>query len=165
VLHTGPGASFTVAAWVFMTSFPANGGFATAASQGGAFDSTFFCSTPALPGAGRSPGWPATPTAARTPPSGRCRTARRPLNTWTYLTGVFNGATGQMTLYVNGAARGTATDPTPFDSGVGDHFVIGRAQFDGASTDFFAGAMSDVEAFQTALSPTQAVQLYTEASG
>ena len=76
---------------------------------------------------------------------------------------MFNGSTGQLTLYVNGAAQGTATDPTPFASSF--HFVIGRAVYEGEYADWFDGSVSNVEAFQAALSPAQVKQLYSDRSG
>jgi hypothetical protein len=162
VLNTGPGDSFTVAASVFMTSFPANGGFATVASQGAAHDSTFF-----LQYSGADQRWAfsrvATDAAAGPDTPFRALSdSPAVLDTWTYLTGVFNGSTGQMTLYVNGVAQNTVTDPTPFASSF--HFVMGRAVFEGAFKDFFNGALSNVEAFQTALSPAQVQQLSSEMS-
>jgi hypothetical protein len=163
VLNTGPGASFTVAAWVFMTSFPASGDSATVASQGASHDSTFF-----LQYAAASRRWAfsrvATDAAAGADTGYRALSdSAATLNTWTYLVGVFNGSTGQLALYVNGAAQGTATDPTPFASSF--HFVIGRAVYEGKYADWFNGAVSNVEAFQTALSPAQVKQLYFEMSG
>jgi hypothetical protein len=87
------------------------------------------------------------------------------LDQWTYLVGVFNGATDQMTLYVNGVAQGTATDPTPFVTPSTGRFVIGRALYLLKNSDFFPGDLRNVEAFQRALSSSQVQQLYSERSG
>jgi hypothetical protein len=163
VLNTGPGASFTVSAWVFMTALPNNGASETIASQGATSDSTFF-----LQYSGVTGDWAFSRVA--TDASSGSITAYRAysdnaasLDTWTYLTGVFNGSTGQLTLYVNGTAQGTSTDPTPFASTA--HFVIGRAVYEGDYADWFNGAISNVEAFQSALNPAQAKHLYSQMAG
>jgi hypothetical protein len=165
VLETGPGASFTVAASVYLTTIPANGGFATAVSQGGTYDSTFF-----LQYSGADKRWAfsrvATDSMSSTDPFYRALSTSAPtLDQWTYLVGVFNGATHQMTLYVNGVAQGTATDPTPFVTPATGRFVIGRALYKLKNSDFFPGDLRNVEAFQEALSSTQVRQLYSERSG
>lgn len=165
VLETGPGASFTVAASVYLTRIPANGAFATAVSQGGVYDSTFF-----LQYSGPDKRWAftraATDSNTSTDPFYRALSTSAPtLDQWTYLVGVFNGATDQMTLYVNGVAQGTATDPTPFVTPSTGRFVIGRALYKLKNSDFFPGDLRNVEAFQQALSSTQVQQLYSERSG
>lgn len=80
---------------------------------------------------------------------------------WTDLVGVFNGATNEMQLYVDGVLQDTTvTDPTPY-AAEGD-FAIGRAQSNGGASDWVLGAMSSVEAFNTALSPAQVKLLLTD---
>jgi hypothetical protein len=80
---------------------------------------------------------------------------------WTYLAGVFNGATNQMQLYVNGVLQDdTVTDPTPY-AAEGD-FAIGRAQSNGGPTDWIVGAMDNVAAFNTALSSSQVKLLMSQ---
>jgi concanavalin A-like lectin/glucanase superfamily protein len=155
VLNTGPGTSFTVAAWVDMTRIPANGAFATAVSQSATNVSGFF-----LQYSGADKRWAFARVAndSDTDPgnSYRALSSSAPtLNKWTYLAGVFNGANNQMTLYVNGVAQATVvTDPTPFASNT-YFFVIGRGYYQDKPTDWFPGDISNVEAFNTALNSSQ----------
>jgi RHS repeat-associated protein len=80
--------------------------------------------------------------------------------TWAHLVGVYDASSGTMTLYVNGAKAGTATDTTPVSS-LGP-LAIGRDQTaaNGNSDNFF-GAMSDVQVYQQALTATQVSALYS----
>jgi hypothetical protein len=72
------------------------------------------------------------------------------LNSWTHLVGVYNAGTKSLTLYVNGAqAANPVTFNTPWHSA--GQFDIGKA----ASTSYFPGALSDVRAWNYALTPTQ----------
>jgi hypothetical protein len=165
VLKTGPGASFTVAAAVYLTRFPASGAFATAVSQGGTYNSAFF-----LQYSGPDKRWAfsrvATDSDSTTDTFYRALSTSAPvLDQWTYLVGVFNGATDQMTLYVNGVAQGTATDPTPFVTPTTGRFVMGRALYRKKNSDFFAGDLRNVEVFQQSLSSAQVQQLFSERSG
>jgi hypothetical protein len=71
---------------------------------------------------------------------------------------VFNGATNQLELYVNGAPQqDVVTDPTPYATD-GD-LAIGRAQWDGGAADWYPGYLKDVEVWNTALSGAQIKQL------
>ena len=80
--------------------------------------------------------------------------------TWAHLVGVYDASSGSMTLYVNGAAAGTATDTTPVSSA--GPLAIGRDQTaaNGNGDNFF-GAMSDVQVYQQALSAAQVSALYS----
>jgi len=80
--------------------------------------------------------------------------------TWTHLVGTYNAGSGILTLYVNGAAQGTATDSTPYNAT--GPLVIGRDQYKGSSTDYFTGKISNVQVFTYALTPAQIQALYTE---
>jgi len=147
-LITGPGASFTVSAWVYLTS---TGAFATAVSQDGTTDSSFY-----LQYSKTNNAWAFSRVSSDgTNPDGiRAISSVQPVtDQWVHLVGVYDAVNDLMTLYVNGNAQGTATDPTPFagQSGV----VIGRAQYDGAPTDWFPGMIKNVEVFQQALSTAQ----------
>ncbi|MFC0547875.1 LamG-like jellyroll fold domain-containing protein [Kutzneria chonburiensis] len=77
---------------------------------------------------------------------------------WTHLAAVYDNATAKMTLYVNGQAQGTGTDNTPYAAdGV---FSIGRAQWNSVQGGFLSGSISDVQAYQAALSATDIAQVY-----
>jgi Concanavalin A-like lectin/glucanases superfamily len=79
------------------------------------------------------------------------------LNTWTHLVGTYDSATGQLDLYLNGALAGTAVNKTPFAST--GPLAIGRGKYAGASTDWFPGKLSDVEAFGYTLTPAEVAAL------
>lgn len=160
VLNTGSGASFTVAAWVDLTSIPPSQGFATAVSQSGNHASGFF-----LQYSGTDKRWAFSRVAndvnASVDPAYRALSNGPPaLNRWTYLVGVFNGASNQQVLYVNGVAQNDAvTDPTPFAAS--NHLEIGLAYYLTRSTDWWRGAISNAEVFNVALSRAQVRKLYT----
>ncbi|GAA2707818.1 LamG-like jellyroll fold domain-containing protein [Micromonospora olivasterospora] len=79
------------------------------------------------------------------------------VNTWTHLAGVFDATTGTMTLYVNGVAEATKTGVSPW-SATGP-FTIGCGRFNGVCSDSFNGKISDVQAYQKALSAAEIGQL------
>jgi hypothetical protein len=153
VLNTGPGKSFTVAAWIWLYSVPSSG-FATFVSQDAATNSGFY-----LQFAGPNHnGWAFSRVSSDSanPPHSYRAVSNGPagIRQWTYLTGVYNGATNRMRLYVDGVLQAdTVTDPTPY-AARGD-FAIGRAQYNGHGTDWVLGDESHVEAFNTALSSAQ----------
>jgi hypothetical protein len=77
---------------------------------------------------------------------------------WTHLAGVYDAASGRLTLYVNGQAQGTATDSTPYAAN--GPFTIGRAQWNAMQAGVFKGSISDVQAYQAALSPTDIAKVF-----
>jgi hypothetical protein len=79
------------------------------------------------------------------------------LNAWTHLVGVYNAGTKILTLYVNGQSVGTPIAfATPWASS--GTFELGHA----AATGYFSGALSDVQAWDYALTPTQVSALYQQ---
>ncbi|MGW0860753.1 LamG domain-containing protein, partial [Streptomyces sp. NPDC002690] len=150
VVPTGPGSGFTVSAWVNLNS---TGGFRTAVSQSGKHNSAFYLQY--SPGENR---W----SFARTRSDGGADAAvgyralslaPANLHTWTHLVGVFDGATGTQTLYVDGAPQGSAQDPYPFATT--GAFIIGRARYADANADQFDGQINEVEAWDQALTREQ----------
>ncbi|MCP2328803.1 RHS repeat-associated protein [Hamadaea flava] len=85
-------------------------------------------------------------------------TAAPTLNTWTHLVGVYNAADGKMTLYVNGAAQGTAADTTPIASS--GSLAIGRSKYNGATEAPFTGSIAQVQVYQRPLSASDVSSLY-----
>jgi hypothetical protein len=153
VLNTGPGKSFTVAAWVWLYSSP-SGGFATFVSQDGATNSGFYLQFIGF----NENRWAfsrVSPDSGNPPSAYRAFSdAPAGIKQWTYLVGVYNGATQLMRLYVNGVLQqATALDPAPYSAN-GD-FVIGRGQYNGQGSNWTLGDESHVEAFSTALSSAQ----------
>lgn len=152
VLDTAAGASFTVSAWVYLTK---NTFFATAVSQDGGVNSAFF-----LQYSSADKRWAFARVRANATNSAGIRalsSSPAPLNAWTHLVGVFTAGTGTLRLYVDGVAQRTATDPTPFAAN--GPLAIGRARFNGKPTDWFPGQISDVKAFDYALTAAQVKQV------
>jgi YD repeat-containing protein len=83
-----------------------------------------------------------------------------PTGNWTFLTGTYDASTGTMTLYVNGAAAGTATDTTPIPSH--GPLTIGQDHWNGAAGDFFDGQIAGVQAYARALPASQVQALYSD---
>ncbi|WP_370351682.1 LamG-like jellyroll fold domain-containing protein [Catenulispora sp. EB89] len=155
VLDTGPGGSFTVTADVYLNSTDSNVE-ETMVSQDGTQNSGFY-----LQYMGNGPGNPpgvwgfarvgsdtANPTAVRAYSTGKAAAG-----VWTRLAGVFDAGSKQMQLYVNGQLQQTVTDPTPYATT--GPLAMGRAQYDGNATDWFKGALSNVEVFNQVLSAAQ----------
>ena len=93
-----------------------------------------------------------------------CASSAPTTNTWYHLVGTYNAATDSASLYVNGklAATDTGISPlraTPTES---DDLTVGAAQFNGQTTDYFPGKISNVQTFNYALGATQAQQLYDQ---
>ncbi len=153
VLNTGAGASFTVAAWVYLTKAVTFSATAVSQdSQDGNKNSGFY-----LQYAGTAnQSWSFTRSTANTSTAvGIHALSSSPaaLDTWVHLVGVYDASDHQLRLYVNGAPQGTATDNTPYAANGG--LVIGRAEFGGDYVDWFPGYIRDVEVFQQALTPAE----------
>jgi hypothetical protein len=152
VVDTGQNSSFTVAAWVDLTSDSA---FATAVSQDTTVDSGFYLEYDQTDNA-----WAFSRHSSNTvsSPVDRATSSGPPaLNTWTALIGVFDAGTDQLQIYVNGQPQGVASDPTPFAS-TGD-LVFGRSVTDGVDNAYFPGLIGDVQVFNQALTQPEAESL------
>ncbi|MFC0547272.1 LamG-like jellyroll fold domain-containing protein [Kutzneria chonburiensis] len=77
---------------------------------------------------------------------------------WAHLAGVYDASNGKLTLYVNGQAQGTNTDSTPYAAN--GPFTIGRAQWNAMQAGDFKGSISDVQAYQAALSATDIAKIF-----
>ncbi|MBY8887024.1 LamG domain-containing protein [Streptomyces sp. PTM05] len=151
-LATGPGSSFTVSAWVSLSSTYA---FATAVSQDGSMNSGFYLQYSVV-----DQRWAFSRVASDSadPASSRALSTSRPvLNHWTHLVGVYDFAAERLSLYVDGRLEGESVAATPYATG-GD-FVIGRGQYDGRPADWFPGRIGHVEVFSSALSATAVSRL------
>ncbi|MFF7310250.1 LamG-like jellyroll fold domain-containing protein [Streptomyces sp. NPDC008137] len=139
VLRTGAGRSFTVAAWVRLSTEP--GHFATAVSQEAGDASGFY-----LQYSRDEKRW------AFARPGQRAVGYSVPaVNTWTHLVGVCDGAGRKLRLYVDGVRQAETRDTRPLPAPGG--LMIGRATFAGRPSDFFPGAIRDVRVFDQALAP------------
>ncbi|MEV6606904.1 LamG-like jellyroll fold domain-containing protein [Kutzneria sp. NPDC051319] len=137
--------SFTVSAWVNETSTDSGG---SVLGQDSVFASGFFLEH--IDGK-----WSFSKLSSDDLNAGAIRAestnAPQP-GVWTHLAGVYDAANGRLTLYVNGQAQGTAVDSTPYSAN--GPFTIGRAQWNTAQGGLFSGSISDVQAYQAALSPS-----------
>src|ERR1039458_3350250 len=73
--------------------------------------------------------------------------------TWYHVVGVDDVSAGQLQIYVNGTEDGTASYSSAWQAT--GTLAIGRGEYDGASTNYFDGAVDDVQAYQAALSTAQ----------
>jgi hypothetical protein len=137
-------ASFTVAAWVKLTSAAT---WSTAVSQDGAQASGFYLQYDVMD---HRWAFARLATDADVYDPIRALGPAPRLGVWTYLAGVYDGGSHKMYLYVNGALAGTNTDPTPFASA--GPLAVGRALYAGVKTDWFHGSISDVRVYSRALS-------------
>ncbi|MEQ4305131.1 LamG-like jellyroll fold domain-containing protein [Plantactinospora sp. B6F1] len=84
-------------------------------------------------------------------------------NTWVHLAGVFDSGNKSMTLYVNGVARGTATNATPWNAitplTVGGLFIGPDSEYE------MNGLVDNVQVFQEALSAENVTRLYGGGNG
>ncbi|GAA2797338.1 hypothetical protein GCM10010441_23190 [Kitasatospora paracochleata] len=138
-------APFTVAAWVQLGDTTA---IRTAVSQDGATTSRFLLHFDPTGG-----GWSFKVRSADQAQK-VAAVAGTPVtaNTWTHLTGVWDGA--NVRLYVNGALAGSAADTTtPWDSPQG--LNIGRAKWDGAPANRWIGSVDDVRLWGRALTAAE----------
>jgi hypothetical protein len=138
--------SYTVSAWVTLDALPGN--YATAVSQDGRRQaSPFYLQY----GQGAF--------AFSTPDGQRARLETRPeLGRWYHLVGVRDGATNQITLYVDGTKAATVTGgPNYVGSGP---LAVGRAKWNGDDTDFWNGSVDEVHAYDKALTAEEVTALH-----
>lgn len=140
--------SYTVSAWVRLDALPGN--YATAVSQDGKRQaSPFYLQY----GQGAF--------SFSTPGEKRARMVTTPeIGRWYHLVGVRDAATNQISLYVDGKrAATTASGPNYVGSGP---LAVGRAKWNGDNTDFWNGAVDEVQAWDHALTGDEVSSLYTK---
>ncbi|GAA3891977.1 hypothetical protein GCM10022243_66140 [Saccharothrix violaceirubra] len=139
--------SFSVAAWVKLGANADPNGWYNALSQDGNRNSAFV-----LQYSGSTKGWVFDTPNADADGSGEAWvTSNQPAekNVWTRLIGVYDAASGEIKLYVNGVYQGSAKRNTPWNAG--GSLVVGRGKQTGASTGAFAGAVDDVVVYDRVL--------------
>jgi hypothetical protein len=149
--------SFSVSAWARLTDSSAPRAIVGQdASTGSGFKLEYD------PGSGK---WAfILPTADTTSPAQSDAFGSAPtLGAWTHLAGVYNAATGTASIYVNGALGGTTSVPAAAWTATGP-LSIGRTKWNGASSDWFEGDISDVQAWNYALTAAQVAALYKQIS-
>ncbi|GAB7193465.1 hypothetical protein NUM3379_41750 [Kineococcus sp. NUM-3379] len=144
--------SYTVSAWMYLTSLGATGDSQTAVSQVGGSTTAF-----AL-GYKRGTGWRFVVTAAGGATTPVNLLATPTLNTWYHLVGVYDQAAGSATLYVDGVRSGPVTGlPTLLD-GTGS-LQVGRVLYTGTWTDAVTGRVDDVKVWNRALGQSEVAAL------
>jgi hypothetical protein len=82
----------------------------------------------------------------------RAKSTKPPvLGAWTHLLGVYDDQAKQIKLYVNGQLQETTSFATPWASS--GKFQVGRMKAVGAYTDYFAGDIDQVQAWERAVFP------------
>ncbi len=161
ITTTGPvvdtARSFTFAAWVYPTDSSTNRSVLT---QEGRTESSFNLKVDSL----ASGTWAMSMSDTDDPTSGGTY-VRSPqpaqLNTWTHVAGVFDAAAGQMRLYLNGALAATQALPAGFVPWTATGpLAIGRVKWHGFLGDYFAGSVSDVQAYSRVLTAAEISGVY-----
>ena len=143
--------SFTVSAWVELTSVPS--GNATALSEFGDENSPFYLQANSGSWAFViSDGDTADPTLDG--PNGPYDVVAY---TWYHITGVYDAGTETAQIYVDGQLVGSQSGLTTW--GASGDLDIGRDLYTGLQVDYFPGEISDVETWNSALSPGQVATL------
>ncbi len=145
--------SFSVAAWVNPATTQ---GPAAILSQDGEHTSGFRLGVTA------EGTWSFSASGVDAPGSVRSTVQVEP-GTWTHVAGVYDAKNGELRIYVDGVLSGAADHDTPTQ--VPGPFAVGRAQENGAHTDFFTGKIDEVRVYdrdllgsEVALAANQAVQ-------
>jgi large repetitive protein len=74
---------------------------------------------------------------------------------WTHLVGVVSASTKTVSLYVNGSLANSQTGTTPFNNLPTNEYIGSQG-----GNYYFNGAISDVQAYQSALTPAQVTAVY-----
>ncbi|MEV0734005.1 carboxypeptidase regulatory-like domain-containing protein [Polymorphospora sp. NPDC050346] len=148
-------ASFTVAAWVRINS-TSGSGLQTAVSASGSRTSAYH-----LGYAGGSQRWRFTMAGADTDNAGLHHVlsdAAPTAGKWTHLAGVFDAATKQMTLYVNGVAQ-TATTTLVGGFNATTDMAVGKRKWNGGDDSFLTGVVDDVRFYNFVETPANLAKL------
>jgi alpha-L-arabinofuranosidase len=145
--------SFTVSAWVYLTS---TSGYQTFVSQDGTQISGFFLQLRADTGR-----FAFTRPAYDSPKAlGIIASAPNIVpqpNEWYHLTGVYDAAAQTISLYVNGVLQQTKSDVP--DWGATGPLAVGRGFFNSGKVDFVSGNIDDVRTYSGALRAGAVAQL------
>ncbi|SHN14541.1 LamG domain-containing protein [Actinacidiphila paucisporea] len=161
MVSTGKTASFTVSAWVKLNSLTANSTFVSqsdTAGQANAFQLYYSASAHAWAFNRADNNTASTFSAAYGPGTG-ANAAQT--TTWTHLTGVYDGTTATLTLYINGHLAAT-TDYAGTDWNATGPLQIGRRLYQGTYGEYANANISDIELRSLALSPEEVAALGTQ---
>lgn len=143
--------SYSISAWAYPTQ---DTQYATIASQDGTTDSGFKLR---ISSSGK---WtfaiPESDTAGATEASATGPAVT--LSTWTHVVGVYNAVTGKASIYINGTLAATTSVPA-ITWAAGGNFAIGRAMANGSLTNYWQGNLSNVQAWNYALTSDEVTAL------
>jgi large repetitive protein len=147
--------SFTVSAWANLSSLAAN---STLVSQNGAVENGFelhYATT-----LGWSFSRMSADSTSHTTANATTGTITAPTGVWTHVVGVFNAATGTVSVYVNGVNNpaDNATMTTPWNAT--GPLQIGRRLNGGAYGEYLTGSVANVQVYNRALSGSEVAALY-----
>jgi Domain of unknown function (DUF4157)/Concanavalin A-like lectin/glucanases superfamily len=154
VLDTAVGGSFTVAAWVRLDSLPT----APAVLLGQDAQRVSAFSLRAVPSAGGTATWSfarQTADSDGNPPISVSSPVRVTAGTWAHVAGVYNAASGEMTIYLNGSQPARDGFPPRIAFPANGPFTIGYGRSAGTVSGRLHGTVRDVRAYQQALSAQQ----------
>ncbi|KOX00906.1 laminin [Streptomyces sp. NRRL WC-3723] len=81
---------------------------------------------------------------------------------WTHLVGTYSASSDELKLYVNNQLTGTASFSTPWDARRGLQF--GATNLNGTRTNYFPGAIDEVQIFDKSLTAAEVTRLYGKSS-
>ncbi|TMR90652.1 LamG domain-containing protein [Nonomuraea basaltis] len=151
------GRNFTVTAWARLTNTNAT---ATLVTQEGARTAGF-----ALQYSKPDDRWSFTRAGTDTDNAATVRalSAAAPrLNEWTHLTGVYDSAAGQLTLYVNGRLESTVAHTQPWNAA--GPLTIGRGKINGAPAESWPGDADEVRVYGRAMFADEVADLVNSAA-
>ncbi|MEV4163369.1 LamG-like jellyroll fold domain-containing protein [Nonomuraea dietziae] len=149
--------NFTVSAWARLTGTAAS---ATAVTQEGGRTGAF-----SLQYAKADDRWALTVAgsdADGAPAVRALSTAAPRLNEWTHLTGVYDSAAGQISLYVNGRLEATVAVTPPWSAA--GPLTIGRGKVNGAASEYWPGDVDEVRAYGRAMFADEIADLVNSAA-
>ncbi|MFC5832329.1 LamG-like jellyroll fold domain-containing protein [Nonomuraea insulae] len=151
------GRNYTVTAWARLTGSAAT---ATAVTQEGGRTGAF-----ALQYSKTNDRWAlgVTGSDADAAPVTRALSAAAPrLNEWTHLTGVYDSAAGQISLYVNGRLESTVAVTAPWNAT--GPLTIGRGKVAGAASEYWPGDVDEVRVYGRAMFADEVADLVNSAA-
>ncbi|MGW0811513.1 LamG domain-containing protein, partial [Nonomuraea sp. NPDC002799] len=151
------GRNFTVSAWARLTG---NAATATVVTQEGAKTGAF-----SLQYSKTNDRWALTRAATDADGAAivRAVSAAAPrLNEWTHLTGVYDSAAGQISLYVNGKLESTVAYTQPWTAN--GPLTIGRGKVGGVAAEPFAGDVDEVRVYGRAMFADEVADLVNSAA-
>ncbi|MFG1702908.1 LamG-like jellyroll fold domain-containing protein [Nonomuraea sp. M3C6] len=149
--------NFTVTAWARLTSTAAT---ATVLTQEGARTGAF-----SLQYSKADDRWALARTGADADAATAVRalsTAAPRLNEWTHLTGVYDSAAGQLSLYVNGRLESSVACTQPWNAT--GSLTIGRGKVNGAAAEAWPGDVDEVRVYGRAMFADEVADLVNSAA-